>query len=154
MISVDWKKDYQGEFYCPRCGKSGMRLSGSDIQGKRQFKCLECGKITKQSYTLKTRKPIIEGFICPECKETNIVFHNIVKGKKKFRCQSCQLSILDSIYLSKKNLSRYGHQSTALKSFAFGNDVWDLRAIHPSLGKHLKNIPLTLPLLITTTSNF
>lgn len=41
MIEVDWKKDYQGEFICPRCNRSQMKHSGFP-NGIKQLKCEEC----------------------------------------------------------------------------------------------------------------
>ncbi len=140
-MNINWRKDYNNEFICPKCGAIGLHL----MTAKKSivFKCSNCLKTTYDLCNIKNHKPYIDletnttwlhgqkmdGFICHKCGVQNIIFYCIQRGKKKFLCQNCQKTTQDSIEISSRNLSRYGHRKIAIKPFEFENDIWDLRAI-------------------------
>ena len=46
---IDWSKDYNGEFVCPKCSKLGMIARGINrCTNKRQFYCLSCKKVQQE----------------------------------------------------------------------------------------------------------
>ncbi len=108
---IDWSKDYNDEFVCPKCSKLGMIARGINrCTNKRQFYCLSCKKVQQESCQINIRAisdPInsgltwytnhkVKGFICPECQSENIYFSQISYGKKRFLCRNCQKRQNDS----------------------------------------------------------
>jgi|GEM_PF-5948497 len=146
---IDWGKDYHGEFVCPHCNTSGMSAMGiHKVTTKRQFRCSQCRKTCQQSSQIKIKAvsdPInpevtwykgyrVPGFVYPNCEEENIVFSEIsVKNynKKHFRCRSCEKKQYDSVFLNKRNFSRFSSGIPHIKPFDFTDDEWDLRSIIP-----------------------
>lgn len=153
---VDWGKDYQGEFICPKCHVSGITVLGikKDID-KRYFQCSACRYACMKSYEINIQAvadPLnpaitwytnhrIKGFICPECQEQNIYFSSIEKksNKKVFMCKSCKTCQYESIYLTRHNIAHYSKKSVAIKAFDWAEDEWDLRAINPNFD--LQDLP-------------
>ena len=143
---INWQKDYQGEFPCPGCQKIGMRLSG--YSGKeRSFCCQGCNKRINQSCPLRktyfSKKLAGYGFACPReaCDAKQMVLNDVKKtkyspNKKQFTCQACGAMTLDSIDLTRRNLSQYALRQPVIKTFVFEDDLWDLRAINSSRGNN------------------
>jgi site-specific recombinase XerD len=134
MIEINWKKDYEKEFTCPRCHVRGLKLSGSNNENKKVFKCDKCGKKTNESCNLKPEYFSIRvpDFACPSsnCNARYVVIKGIQYGKKYFQCKVCGATAVESNDITKNNLSRYAQKSIAVEPFIFENDKWDLRAIN------------------------
>ncbi|WP_009630530.1 tyrosine-type recombinase/integrase [Synechocystis sp. PCC 7509] len=110
MIEVNWKKDYQDDFNCPRCNHSKMKHAGFR-NGIKQFSCIKCRQGTIVSITLNQRSKFLNfaskprhetidweknynqgKFICPSCKSLGVSLEKKTKHKKnqwKFYCQAC-----------------------------------------------------------------
>ncbi len=146
---IDWEKDYQGEFVCPKCNKAGMSVAGIPKSSKkRYFRCSSCRGREQASCSISEIKRIedplnpgvvwyanyrIEHFICPECHSQNMYLNETLEGnKKRFRCHTCRKPQYDSIILSRSNLSRYSNAPLSVKIFDWNDDVWDLRSISPN----------------------
>jgi integrase/transcription elongation factor Elf1 len=145
---INWEKDYQGEFICPKCQTVGMVAWGIHKQiNKRKFRCPNCRHVGLESSTINIQPiedPINPGviwytnhryknFICPECQKQNIYIHQIDKyGKKIFRCRTCKKTQYDSIQLTRGNLSFFNSTQIPTQPFNFDEDKWDLRAINPN----------------------
>ncbi len=144
MIEVNWAKDYEQEFICPKCEKGVLKFKGSNGSGNKYFRCDECERATNASCKLKAKKKFfdpntneiwfygqkIDNFICPKCEEKSIVFIQIKQGKKQFMCKNCGRIVSDSINMSRNNLSRYGHREIPVIRFVFASARWDLRSIY------------------------
>ena len=140
MIKINWKKNYNGEFICPKCEKGVMRPRGTG-NGKKRFKCASCNccqyccrDINKTYFDSKTKSywiygQYIDDFECPNCRERNIRLYNVLNHTKRFKCKSCNSYISDSVYISRQNISQYAHQKKSIKPFNFDDDTWDLRSI-------------------------
>ena len=146
MIKINWRKDYQKEFLCPRCQKIGMRLDGHDQNKKRLFRCPKCDKRAKQSYNLGKNyfSNVLAGygFICPkeECNAKQMRLTQVLNNKNFFTCKVCGTKVAESINLTKKIISRYTQKPTKVKSFVFEDDEWDIRAINSSIDKRSRYI--------------
>ena len=141
MVEIDWRKDYEGEFQCPRCQELGMRLEGSDY-GKQRFLCKNCNKKVRESHSFaKNHFSNIAagyGFACPnkECNTKQMRLKNVrPDGKKIFVCMICGTRTAESINLTKIALSRFAGKKTKVQAFIFEDDKWDLRAINSSIDK-------------------
>lgn len=156
MIEVNWRKDYQGEFICPKCNQGNLSLRGFH-RGKRQFICISCRSTTVESINLNRRSLYIdikaiqdpinpgvvwytnhryEEFVCPECQARDMYYLRIDKyNTKVYRCRTCLKHQSDSIQLNLINISRYSDKLPPTKSFKFDDDKWDLRAINPNFDK-------------------
>lgn len=146
MIKIDWNKDYDNEFTCPKCEIGYLELHGfNKTKKKRSFICKSCHSCTNilfinlQKYpwlpTLfwNTKKKI-QGFICPYCQTEDIYFRQIDKNKKKiFFCKKCEKHLYDSITIEHNFVyKRYTTKSSPIKPFNFNDDFWDLRALNPN----------------------
>lgn len=95
---VNWGKDYQGEFICPKCHVLGMTVRGiKKNMDKRYFQCSACCHACLESYEINIQAVAdpsnpaitwytnhrIKGFICPECQAQNIYFGWIEKKSNK-----------------------------------------------------------------------
>ena len=106
-------------FLCPNCNQTSAQ---SKLLGENYFLNILAGY----------------GFACPSqtCDAKQMVLSNvnIVKkdksNKKKFVCKACRVMTFDSINLVQANLSKYSLEKSPIKSFAFEDDVWDIRAIN------------------------
>ena len=146
-MEIDWRKDYQGEFVCPRCGQVGVNLNGRRSDNKKRvFQCSNCSKVVMRSVKFKLRpdwyKDYRNGeFACanPNCDSRDIqVSHRIknVNGQQKWIliCQVCGTSSVDVINLTPATvnyLSQDSSFSQPVVPFRFEDDYWDLRAIVP-----------------------
>jgi integrase/transposase-like protein len=101
MIEVDWKKDYQGEFICPRCNRSQMKHGGFR-NGIKQLRCEECRHVTLVAIVLNQRSKYLDldsklrhettdwgkdyqgKFICPNCHNSELS-----KQRQRFYCKAC-----------------------------------------------------------------
>ncbi len=139
MIKINWEKDYNNEFVCPKCCQANLFLYSYSNDNKRAFKCPKCQKKTNESYNLRnknfTSRLKAYGLGCPSktCNARQMVLEAIKNGKKNFLCQVCGARSVESIKISSNNLSRYGHKKPRIELFVFENDKWDLRAINPSV---------------------
>ena len=109
MIEVDWIKDYQYEFNCPRCNHSKMKHAGFS-NGIKQFKCEECRHNTSAAIVLNQRSKCLNidsklkhkttdwgkdyqgKFVCPNCRSLEISVGEKTKSsnnKRRFRCKAC-----------------------------------------------------------------
>ncbi len=145
MIDIDWKKDYHGEFVCPKCNSLGMVPQGiHKLNNKKQFFCKHCRKFLSDSINIDIKAvqdPLndsviwytnyrIKYFVCPKCEDNNMYFSYINKHNKKiFLCKSCKTRIYDYINLKFSNYSKYSNDSPPLKPFVFQDDEWDLRSL-------------------------
>lgn len=141
MIKIDWLKDYQGEFQCPKCQKISMGLRGCDNE-KRRFYCKNCDKrvLESCSFTQNYFSNILAGYglACPseDCNAKQMVLTSITQdNKKRFLCKVCGARAINSIDLTKINLARYAQQELMIKDFVFEDDEWDIRAINRSIDK-------------------
>ena len=143
-MEIDWRKDYQGEFVCPRCYEGSLRLSGKNANQKQMFRCPKCRLNIVESYQLKLPDPNhqvnwrgdyhIGEFACPnpDCNSRDIRLHGTYpKNRKKrlFRCKVCGAMTFNSIDFTSKNIRRYGERALLVKPFSFEDDNWDLRAL-------------------------
>ena len=139
MIRINWKKEYQKEFNCPKCSNGNLYLSGSTTNNKRVFKCPTCKKKTSVSCDFKDGylSSRIEAYRlgCPSetCNAKQMAVHQLQYGKKYFVCKVCGATAVESNDLSKSNLSRYAQERLAVKQFTLEEDLWDLRAINSSV---------------------
>ena len=145
---IDWEKDYHGEFVCSNCNKRGMCVGCIHKKtNKRQFRCSACKKIEQASYDIDKIKRVedplnsgviwytnhrIKDFACAKCQDNNIYFIRIDNhNKKQFACRTCKSVQYESIIITKGNFNRFGNDSLPVKTFNWGDDKWDLRAINP-----------------------
>lgn len=143
MIRINWKKEYQKDFLCPKCSNGNLYLYGNTTNNKRCLKCPKCKKRISISCDLKdgylTSRIEAYGLGCPSqmCNAKQMVVHQLQYGKKFFVCKVCGATAVESNNLSKTNLSRYAHKELEVKQFVWEEDIWDLRAIN-SLVKNSK----------------
>lgn len=147
-MKINWKKDYKGEFSCPKCQVTGMTVWGiNQAACKRVFNCLACRSNCLESCQTKIRAVTdptnigttwytnhrIRGFVCPNCQAEDIYFTGITKSsKKRFCCKTCKKNQSDSIDLTICNLSQYSGRPIPVRSFNWLEEKWDLRAINPT----------------------
>lgn len=138
MIKIDWKKDYQQEFICPKCNQGNLFLCGYSGNNKRTLKCLKCQRKTNISSDLSDEylrsRLATHGFGCPSetCNARQMILTQIQCRKKYFACKVCGATALESNDLTKRNLSRYSQQTLPIQKFVFEDNEWDLRAINTS----------------------
>ena len=146
MIKIDWRRDYQGEFFYPYCNKGRMSLSRVSCS-KKQFRCSTCSRTCIDSHQLNIQAvpdPInlgvfwytnqkIKDFVCPNCQAKDIYFSGVYRKKKRvtFRCKKCEKTQYNWLRLTRANVSKLSSQCLAVKNFNFDEDKWDLRAINP-----------------------
>ncbi len=151
MIEIDWEKDYQREFICPKCQTTGMVAMGiKKPNNKRNFWCSTCKKQQIESCDINIRpvnNPLnprvtwytnhkIKHFICPECQAQDIYFSQIHKaGKTLLKCRSCKRYQYDSHELYRYKYSSIRYNEAAIKPFKWEEDKWDLRAINPNFDR-------------------
>ena len=141
--SINWRRDYQGEFICPHCDEKGLWLAGFSSKGsKRQFICRHCQKTTRESNDIKLPDPNsqinwrrdyrVGEFACPNpnCHAREVRLFGSHGGRKQmFRCQACETSCSASIDLTPQILSQFSPGNSWVKSFLFEEDRWDLRSL-------------------------
>lgn len=141
MIKIDWKKDYNREFICPKCNEGQLVLKGSN-HNKKSFKCSKCERKTinccdyRKNYFKKRLKAY--GFGCPSeiCTAKEMMFRGLDRqGKKVFECQVCKSCANESINLIQNVVNRIANKNLTIKPFDFEDDIWDLRAIGESVKK-------------------
>lgn len=116
MIRINWKKEYQKDFLCPKCSSSNLYLYGNTANNKRCFKCPKCKKRISTSCDLKngylTSRMEAYRLGCPSeiCDAKQMAVHQLQYGKKYFVCKVCGATAVESNNLSKNNLSRYAHK--------------------------------------------
>lgn len=103
-MEIDWRKDYQGEFVCPRCSEGSLRLSGKNANQKQMFRCPKCRLNIVESYQLKLPDPNhqvnwrgdyrIGEFACPnpDCNSRDIRLHGTYPKNRKKRLFRCKVS--------------------------------------------------------------
>jgi integrase/transcription elongation factor Elf1/Zn ribbon nucleic-acid-binding protein len=152
---IDWNKDYQGEFVCPKCQTSGMNVWGvKKPNNKRMFRCSTCRNVEQESCQIRIKaipdptnpkvtwytNHRIRGFVCPECQAKDIYFVQTDKyNKVRFYCRSCKKCQYNSIELTRSNLSYYSNNPIPVITFNWEEDLWDLRAINPNFDQ--RDIP-------------
>lgn len=112
-MEIDWKKDYQCDFICPKCNNSYLRLDGHQ-NNKRKFICKSCRSRTLASTNLDRRSHYLESrlqdehinwkedykgeFVCPECQTFPMAVWGLhkLKNKRQFHCFSCSKTISES----------------------------------------------------------
>jgi integrase/transcription elongation factor Elf1 len=156
---VDWEKDYQGEFLCPKCQTIGISVCGiRKLSTKRLFRCSACRHTCLESCHIKIQAIAdpsnlgttwytdhrIKGFVCPKCQAQNVYFTNISKqqNKKRFQCRSCRSYQYESIHLTRLNISHYSGNIIPVKPFDWLENEWDLRAINPNFDQQDLRISL------------
>lgn len=145
MKEIDWDRDYKYEFICPYCEKQGLRLRSKDRNNKRRFSCPYCRKKTIESYRVNlfdlcskvnwTKDYRIDDFICPNegCNSRNVRLGGHKRNKRRFRCEVCRVSTLESCDLTAYNaVSRLSKKQPNVKQFSFDEEQWDLRGINPN----------------------
>lgn len=145
MTTINWRKDYQREFQCPRCQKPGMYLNGT-YKKNQMFRCPNCDKRTRQlcSFTETYFANILAGygFACPNetCDAKCMVVKQILNNKKQFICKKCGARTTESIELTRINLSKFSHKQIQVKPLVFEEKEWDIRAINNSIDKRSRYI--------------
>lgn len=94
---INWRKDYQGEFVCPKCNAGKLVLVNGNAECK-QFKCINCKKSTSAFLAVKLPDPDTgvnwkvdyKGeFICPQCEGIGLKLCGGTKNKQ-FQCPKCK----------------------------------------------------------------
>lgn len=107
MVEINWHKDYQGEFICPKCEQKKLVLRGF-FKGERLFYCSQCQykilssiNLNRRSFYLESRlkdehidwnKDYQGEFVCSECGTLGMSVRGISKSNKKrqFYCHICK----------------------------------------------------------------
>jgi integrase/transcription elongation factor Elf1 len=147
-INWKWKEDYRKEFVCPECNNSGMLFAEAVRQknsDKARFRCPFCRRREYESCDINIQvmedptnfgviwytDNLIAGFICPKCQTQNIYLSYLKRNKKIFRCRECTATHPESHTLKQTTINRYAGVVTAVKTFNWLDNEWDLRGISP-----------------------
>jgi integrase len=146
ILQVNWKQEYQGEYYCPNCnqGKLTSFFYYKNCLCKVRFYCNFCGNYT----FLSCEVPQYIFRYCPEIECPNPLCnqlgHNGQKGwiyqisdnTKTCKCYFCK------VHFYPKSTSPHAwvanQQKNILHPFCFEDDIWDLR--HFSKNPEIKTI--------------
>ncbi|MEM7556054.1 MAG: site-specific integrase [Cyanobacteria bacterium P01_A01_bin.84] len=112
-LQVNWKKEYNGEFICPKCNQGTLDKFARDKDKlcKLTLKCNECHQITNLTCNKNQSRPLISfhptlkevlqvdwnqeyknEFICPACNQGHLTKFQYAKGaacKLKLSCNVC-----------------------------------------------------------------
>lgn len=132
ILSVNWKQDYQGDFYCPHCKAHQLYFCKNQTSiCKVIIRCKVCKKST--NLTCRTGRHIFgyqSGLACPNPLCQKIGGDGKTKGwvyflkkETKYKCYYC--GIIFSF--SDKYTSWFAKQKThEVKHFDFNENIWDL----------------------------
>jgi hypothetical protein len=133
--TVDWSKEYQGEYHCLKCnvGQFDFYKSASNTN-KLKLRCKSCKKESALSCPVPIHISRYQPNIsCPNplCKKDDSreqrgwVYWHTDSGHSHYRCYFCGIYFNPT---SKNNASwMVRHQTSELHPFSFEEDCWELR---------------------------